>query len=86
MSSAERRHVNLQEDTDTCASFGSRYGSPAYNDCMLAQQRWRDVKQLESLERTRLTTQIAKDAQIMADRARRQRCDRNPERRECGKR
>lgn len=86
MSSAERRHVNLQDDTDTCASFGSRYGSPAYNDCMLAQQRRRDVKQLESLERTRLTTQIAKDAQIMADRARRQRCDRNPDRRECGNR
>lgn len=83
MSSAERRHANLQEDTNTCSSFGSDYGSRAYNDCMLAQQRRRDVKQLESLERTRLTVEIAKDAQIMAERARRQRCDRNPDRREC---
>jgi hypothetical protein len=50
---------------------------------MLAQQRRRDVKELESLEKTRMTTQIARDAQIMADRARKQRCDRNPDRREC---
>lgn len=84
MSGAERRHMNLQEDTDTCASFGSRYGSPAYNECMLSQQRRRDVQQLEALERTRLTTEIARDAQIMADRARRDRCRRNPDRRECG--
>jgi hypothetical protein len=50
---------------------------------MLAQQRRRDVKDLEALERTRLTSQIAKDAQIMTERARRQRCERNPDRREC---
>lgn len=83
MSGAERRQINLATDADTCASFGAPYGSPAYSDCMLAQQRRRDVKQLEELEKTRLTTQIARDAQIMADRARKQRCDRNPERREC---
>ncbi len=83
MSGAERRHVNFQEDASTCSSFGSEYGSRAYNDCMLAQQRRRDVKQLESLEKTRLTSEIARDAQIMADRARRQRCDRDPARREC---
>lgn len=50
---------------------------------MLEQQRRRDVQQLESLERTRLTMDIAKDAQVMADRARRERCRRDPDRREC---
>ncbi|UVO49937.1 hypothetical protein M0208_05160 [Sphingomonas sp. SUN019] len=83
MSGAERRQVNLAEDGNTCSSFGARYGSPAYNDCMLAQQRRRDLKQIEELEKTRLTTEIARDAQIMADRARKQRCDRDPDRREC---
>lgn len=85
MSGAERRHVNLQEDTSTCADFGSSYGSPAYNNCMLAQQRRRDVKQLESLEKTRMTMEIARDGQIMAERARRDRCRRDPDRRECGR-
>lgn len=83
MSGAERRHVNLQADANTCATFGARYGSPAYSECMLTQQRRRDVKQLESLERTRMTSEIARNAQIMSDRARRQRCDRDPSRREC---
>ncbi len=84
MSGAERRHVNLQEDASTCANFGSDYGSRAYSDCMLAQQRRRDVADLESLEKTRMTSEIARDAQIMTDRARRQRCERDPDRRECG--
>jgi hypothetical protein len=84
MSTAERRHTNLQEDAGTCAQFGARFGSPEYNECMLTQQNRRDVAHRESLERTLLTTEIAKDAQIMADRARKQRCDRNPDRRECG--
>jgi hypothetical protein len=83
MSGAERRQINLASDADTCASFGATYGSPAYSDCMLTQQRRRDVKQREELEKTRLTPEIARDAQIMADRARKQRCDRNPDRREC---
>jgi hypothetical protein len=83
MSGAERRQVNLQADTDTCQSFGASYGSPAYTKCMLDQQHRRDSAQRESLERTRLTTQIAKDAQITADRARKERCDRDPERKEC---
>ncbi len=85
MSGAEQRHVALQEDAATCSEFGARYGSPQYNDCMLAQQRRRDVRRLEALERTRLTSQIARDAQIMTERARRQRCERNPDRRECGR-
>lgn len=83
MSGAERRQVNLQVDANTCATFGARYGSPTYSDCMLAQQRRRDLKQIEDLEKTRLTSEIARDAQIMTERARKQRCDRDPKRREC---
>jgi hypothetical protein len=85
MSGAERRQVNLQEDTNTCEDFGSSYGSRAYNDCMLAQQRRRDVKQLESLEQARITSELALNGQIMAERARKDRCRRNPDRRECGR-
>lgn len=83
MSSPERKQVRLQADDETCASFGARYGSPEYSECMLTQQRRRDLKQLESLERTRITSEIAREGQIMADRARKQRCDRDPSRREC---
>ncbi|MBK4216769.1 hypothetical protein JJJ17_12600 [Paracoccus caeni] len=70
-------------DANTCQSFGASYGSAAYTDCMLEQQRRRDDKHLDSLEKTRMTTEIARDAQIMADRARRDRCDRDSDRREC---
>jgi hypothetical protein len=83
MSSGERRHVNLQEDSGTCASFGATYGSPEYNDCMLAQQRRRDLSRLEQLERTRVLSEIARNGQIMTERARRERCRRDPDRREC---
>jgi hypothetical protein len=75
-----------REDARTCASFGLRYGTSAYGDCMLEQQRRRDFKQQQTLEKMALTSQIAKDGQIMAERARRQRCDRNPDRRECRRR
>lgn len=85
MSSAERHQANFQEDANTCASFGAPYGSAAYSECMLTQQHRRDTKQRDSLERTRMTTEIARDAQIMADRARKQRCDRDPKRKECKK-
>jgi hypothetical protein len=85
MSAGEQRYANRQQDADTCASFGSRYGSPAYSECMLTQQHRRDVKQINSLERARLASELAKDGQIMAERARRQRCARNPDRRECGR-
>lgn len=80
---SEQRQANLQDDASTCSSFGASYGSPAFSECMLTQQRRRDVKQLESLERTRITSQIARDAQVMSDRARKQRCDRDPDRGEC---
>lgn len=82
---AKSRESKLRDDARTCESFGARYGTSTFSNCMLEQQRRRDTKQLESLEKTRLTSQIAKDGQIMAERARRQRCDRNPDRRECGR-
>ncbi|VFR91696.1 hypothetical protein RAN3_4118 [plant metagenome] len=83
MSGAERRQVNLQADASTCESYGASYGTPAYTACMLEQQQRRDFKHRDSLERTRMTTDIARDSQIMADRARKERCDRDPDRREC---
>jgi hypothetical protein len=75
-----------RQDARTCASFGFSFGTPAYGECMLEQQRRRDFEQQRKLEEMALTSQIAKDGQIMAERARRQRCDRNPDRRECGRR
>lgn len=75
-----RKH---REDARMCASFGAGYGTPAFSKCMLQQQERRDFKQRKTLEEMALTSQIAKDGQIMAERARRQRCDRNPDRREC---
>lgn len=82
-SPAEAQSRKQREDARTCASFGAPYGSRAFTDCMLEQQRRRDLKQRDTLEQMALTSQIAKDGQIMAERARRQRCDRNPDRREC---
>ena len=72
-----------RKDARTCESFGASYGTPAFSDCMLDQQRRRDTKERDTLEKMALTSQLAKDGQIMAERARRQRCDRNPDRREC---
>ena len=83
MAIAGQRDRNLERDQVTCLEFGNRYGTPEYSDCMLAEQRRRDVKKIESLEQSRLLSQIAKDGQIMAERARRDRCRRDPERREC---
>lgn len=78
--SAEERQYR---DANTCQSFGAPYGSRAYTNCMLEQQARRDNAQRESLERTRLTQEIARNAQDMADRARWDRCRRDSDRREC---
>jgi hypothetical protein len=80
---AQRWNAKQREDARTCEGFGNRYGTPAFSDCMLAQQHRRDTKQLRSIEETERLSRIARDGQIMADRARRQRCERNPDRREC---
>ncbi|WP_217991266.1 hypothetical protein [Sphingomonas spermidinifaciens] len=85
MSGAEQRQVNFLNDSGTCDQFGARRGSPAYSDCMLAQQRRRDDKRLRSLEEARTASELARNGQIMAERARRDRCRRNPDRKECGR-
>lgn len=82
-SPAHAQNRKQREDARTCASFGAQFGTSAYSNCMLEQQRRRDLKQRDTLEEMALTSQIAKDGQIMAERTRRQRCDRKPERREC---
>ncbi|MCO5731250.1 hypothetical protein [Rhizobium sp. SSA_523] len=79
VSDEERRY----QGASTCESFGAPYGSRAYTACMLQQQGRRDAAQMESLERTRMTQEIARNAQEMADRARFDRCRRDPDRREC---
>ena len=78
--SPEERHYR---DSGTCENFGAPFGSRAYTNCMLEQQARRDNAQRASLEQTRLTQEIAKNAQDMADRARWDRCRRDPGRREC---
>ncbi len=83
MATAGQRDRNLERDRVTCLEFGTRYGTPEFSDCMLAQQRRRDLKKLESLEESRLLSQLARDGQIMAERARKDRCRRDPDRREC---
>jgi hypothetical protein len=74
------------EDARACASFGLSYGTRGYSACMQELQRRGDSRRLSTLEEMAITSQIAKDGQIMAERARRQRCDRNPDRRECRRR
>jgi hypothetical protein len=72
-----------REDSRACTSFGLDHGSHGYSRCMEELGRRRDSDRMSTLEEMAITSQIAKDGQIMAERARRQRCDRNPERREC---
>lgn len=83
---AKSQKTKFREDARTCESFGARYGTPAFTGCMLDQQQRRDTKKLRDLEESERLSQLAKDGQLMAERARRQRCDRNPDRRECRKR
>lgn len=75
-----------REDARACASFGLSYGTRGYSACLRELERRGDPDRLSKLEEMALTSQIAKDGQIMAERARRQRCDRNPDRRECRRR
>ena len=62
-----RKH---REDARKCASFGARHGAPEYTNCMLEQQNRRDSKVRDDLEKMAITSQIARDGQIMAERAR----------------
>lgn len=83
---AHAQNREQREEAHTCASFGLSYGTRGHDACVRELQRRGDSSQLSTLEEMALTSQIAKDGQIMAERARRQRCDRNPDRRECRRR
>lgn len=83
---AQRWSGKQREYARTCESFGNRYGTRVFSDCMLAQQNRRDTKNLRSIEEGEMLSRIARNGQIMAERARQQRCERNPDRRECRRR
>jgi hypothetical protein len=85
-SPAHAQSREQRENARACASFGLSSGTRGYSACMLELQRRGDSRRLTELEEMAITSQIAKDGQIMAERARRQRCDRNPDRRECRRR
>ncbi|WP_457588817.1 hypothetical protein [Ensifer canadensis] len=57
MSAEEQRRANLYEDGNTCADFGTRYGSQSYSQCMLQQQQRRDQELLLAAERARITSE-----------------------------
>lgn len=85
-SPAQAQRREHREDARACSSFGLSYGSRGHRACMEELQRRGDPSRMSTLEEMAITSQVAKDGQIMAERARRQRCDRNPHRRECGPR
>ncbi|MCZ7479979.1 MULTISPECIES: hypothetical protein [Rhizobium/Agrobacterium group] len=55
MSPEEQRRA----DSNTCADFGTRYGSPTYTQCMLQQQHRRDQEQLIAAESMRATSETS---------------------------
>lgn len=83
---AQAQSPQHREDARACASFGLEQGSRGYRACMQELRRRADSSRLSTLEEMAITSQIAKDGQIMAERARQQRCARDPDRRECGPR
>lgn len=80
----EPQRVDLGQDYRTCSDFGAAPGSSAYTDCMVAQQRRRDTAERDAIEKNALINQSARDAYEAAELARRGRCQRDPDRRECG--
>ncbi|HCD84636.1 MAG TPA: hypothetical protein DEQ45_12545 [Agrobacterium sp.] len=59
MSAEEQRRANLYQDGNTCANFGSHYGSQSYTQCMLQQQQRRDQEQLLAVETMRATSETS---------------------------
>lgn len=57
----------LTQDYGTCESFGARYGSSEYSQCMLIQQQRRDNETLNALEQARIATEISRSNQEMMD-------------------
>lgn len=66
-SPAEQRQANLQHDGGTCSSFGASYGSPQHTECMLAQQQRRDAQVTDAREAARVSSEIARNNQEVAD-------------------
>ena len=62
----------LNQDYGTCESFGARYGSAEYAQCMLVQQQRRDDETINALEQARIATEIARHNQEMRDSRRQQ--------------
>ena len=59
MSPEEQRRANLYQDGNTCANFGSQYGSQSYTQCMLQQQQRRDQQGLIAMETMRATSETS---------------------------
>lgn len=70
---AERQRVSLEQDQQTCASFGT-YAGPDHVHCMLVQQQRRDHHQTEMLERMRIMSETNRNRQETAN-SRRRRCE-----------
>ena len=59
----QQRQLDLQQDIDTCISFGAPYGSPAHSQCMLVQQQRRDMETINALEQARIASEISRNTQ-----------------------
>lgn len=73
--SAEPRS-DIHDDRETCARFGTHYGSREHAKCMLIQQRRHDTRTLDALEQQRISAEIA---QTNLATVRRMRCEREAE-------
>lgn len=65
MSPAQETAANRQEDQNVCTSMGASYGSSAYTQCMLQQQKRRDQEHLIIAEQARIAQETALNAQRM---------------------
>ncbi|HEY0685907.1 MAG TPA: hypothetical protein VGD45_26430 [Steroidobacter sp.] len=80
----ESRRADLEQDRDTCADFGTQYGTPEHTECMLVQQRRRDSATLDALEKQRVSAETAKTNVEMLER---RRCEKEAKKdREAGRR
>lgn len=63
------------DDRETCAGMGARYGSPNFTGCMLQQQQRRDNKMALFLEEQRMHQELGRPARekLEEKRARRER-------------
>lgn len=82
--SPEKQWARQQKDSETCLSFGTRYGTPDYAHCMLEQQKRRDNASVLAAEKQRALSETVKNN---VDMVRRGQCDQEAKRdRERGQR